>query len=233
MFRESIRILKQDKIILLCSLFPIIIGLILYYFLGSWVYHDVLQAGKEYLESKTQGWAGALSYVLGGLLIIGFYFLVNWTFVLVVSLVSAPLNDLISHRTQILKEGHQELPSASNSFRRMMTNFFGMMFNEIKKVSLIIFLSLIAFAASFIFPPLGYLLSALLVAISFVDYSWSRNDLSFKGCLVDYKNGVFRYTIGGGIFTILFGIPIVNLFSYPIAVIYFTLGYIKVNNKES
>ena len=50
-------------------------------------------------------------------------------------------------------------------------------------------------------------LQAVLVAVNFLDYSWSRNDLSFGSCLHSYKSNFINNSVGGLLRVGLLAIP--------------------------
>lgn len=226
-FGESLRIMKSDKWIILFSLIPIIIGILLYYFLGQWLYGDVYDWGKELIASKVEsGWLSFLSGVFVAVLSIFFFFVINWTFVIVVSLFASPFNDLISSRTEKISQG-QTPPDISDSIGRMMKRIAHTLINEIKKVVFILLMTILGFAFSFFLPPVSLVISALLLAISFVDYSWSRHDLQFRKCVSDVRSSFIPYTASGALFLVMVGIPVVNLFALPYSVIYYTVLFSK------
>jgi CysZ protein len=226
-FGESLRIIKSDKSIILLSLIPITIGILLYFLLGQWIYGDVYDWGKELIASRVEsGWLNFLSGIFVTILSIFFFFVINWTFVIVVSFFASPFNDLISSRAERIAKG-QAPPDISESFERMIKRVLHTFINEIKKVVFIIFVTLIGFAFSFFLPPVSLVISALLLAISFVDYSWSRHNLKFGKCLSDVKSNFMPYIASGGIFLIMVGIPLVNLFALPYSVIYYTVLFSK------
>ncbi len=226
-FGEALRIMKSDKWIILFSMIPILIGIVLYYFLGQWLYVDVYEWGKQIIASKVEsGWLSVLSGLFVGVLTVFFFFVINWTFVIAVSLFASPFNDLISSRTEKISKG-QAPPDISDSISRMMKRMVHTFINEIKKVIFILLVTIIGFIFSFFLPPISVVISALLLAISFVDYSWSRHNLHFRKCLSDVRGSFLPYTASGGLFLVLVGIPVVNLFALPYSVIYYTVLFSK------
>lgn len=226
-FGESFKIMKSDKWIILFSMIPILIGILLYIFLGQWLYVDVYAWGKELIASKVEtGWLSFLSGLFIAVLSIFFFFVINWTFVIVVSLFASPFNDLISSRTEKISQG-QAPPEISQSISRMMKRITHTLVNEIKKVFFILLMTLIGFAFSFFLPPVSLVISAMLMAISFVDYSWSRHDLKFGKCVSDLRASFIPYTASGAVFLVMVGIPVVNLFALPYSVIYYTVLFSK------
>ena len=226
-FGEAIAIFRKDKWTLALSLVPVAIGIVIYIFLGKWLYGDVFNWGKSLIEEYVQGgWLDALSGVIVLLLSIIFYFIINWTFVLVVSFLAAPTNDMISRRVEKITNG-QTPPELKDSFRIMLKRLGKTMVNEAKKISFFIFLSVIGLALSFMLPPIAFCVSALLYALNFVDYSWGRHDLHFSSCLRDTKDSFLPYSITGAGFLVLVGIPILNLFLLPYSTVYYTILFTK------
>ncbi len=225
-FKKSYTILVKDKVVLVFSMAPILIGLVLYYFLGAWLFQDVLTWGEELVAGKisSEGVGSFLYWIMATILSIAIFLLLNYTFVLTISLLASPFNDLISSRVEKAIRG-QSVDSMSESFKLILKRISRTVFNEIKKLVVIGFLTIIAISLSF-FPllvPISILVSCLLLAASFLDYSWSRHNLPFRSCLNDMRKSFFTYGLAGGIFLFLFSIPIINLFVLPYAVVYFTV----------
>mgnify|MGYP003952923661 CR=1 FL=1 len=109
-FKDSFNIIKNDKWILLFCMIPVFIGALFYIGLGGWMFASVLPWGSELIkEHLSSGFLGEfLTWVLGSLLSIAFFFLMNWTFVLIVSLVASPFNDIISGRVERNLRGKEQ-----------------------------------------------------------------------------------------------------------------------------
>lgn len=231
-FGEAFSVLKRDKIIAVISMVPIIIGVVLYYFLGQLIFTDLLDWINAYVNSKisSDGLGKVIGWVIAGVLTAVMYFVVSWTFVLIVSLIASPFNDIISNRTEKLIKG-QVPESLDKSFGRLMKRLAFTLINELKKISFILFMTVVAVVLNFIpiLTPVSFLLSALLLAVGFVDYSWSRHELEFRGCLDSVRKSFLGFAISGSIFMGLIAIPIVNLFTLPYAVIYYTIFFNRNN----
>lgn len=226
---ESFGVYRKDKWIFIFSLVPLFIGAGLYSWLGSWLFNDLLTMGKAQIEQyvSSGGWSQFFFWILAGILTIGFYFLLSWTFVLVVSGLASPFNDIISNRVERAIRG-EAAEQVSESFARLMKRLGHTLFNELKKIAFILILNILAFALSFvaILAPISVLISALLMAVGFLDYSWSRKNFSFGACLSDIRTSFFSYGLMGGAFLVLITIPIVNLFALPFGVVYFTVLHV-------
>jgi CysZ protein len=227
---KSIALLKEDKIILLLSFIPVVVGIAAYYYLGNLFYVDFLNWGKELVAGNVgEGqWMSVLSWLFTAILTVILYFLVSWTFVLFVSLIASPFNDIISGRVErrLLNKSSEEITS-----EKFFSKLVKILINELKKVVLIIILSIFAFVVGLFFPPLAFVISALLLAISFLDYAWSRKELTFSECLANVKKSFFSYLISGCAFMALISIPILNLFVLPFAVIYYSVVYYSKENE--
>ncbi len=228
--RDSIGIYKKDKFIVLLSLVPVLIGLLLYYYLGNWFFTDVLEWGKQWIQQKIsfESFGNILTYIFMGILSVSLFFLINWTFVLFVTVIAGPFNDLISERVEnILIEKKQT--SIKQSMSKLIKSLFKTLINELKKVFFIVLVTIVALIIGFIplLAPLSIVITAILFAVEFVDYSWSRHDLNFSSCLKDIKSNFLLYLISGGIFLFLMSIPIVNLFAFSYGVIFFTVLFVK------
>jgi CysZ protein len=217
----------SDKLIVLLSLIPLLIGVIIYYFFGQWLYGDLLNKIKgplmEYLpfsagESIVHG-------ILVFLLSVFLFFVMNFTFVLLVSIIASPFNDLISSRTEKVLIGKvEDIPSQSD-LKLKLKRFFWVVWNEIKKILFILGLTVLAVIMGFV--PGGQivtlLLSIVLMVIQFVDYCWARKELSLRGCIKDFSKNFFVYGLAGLLMLFLIGLPIINLLALPFGVVFFTV----------
>ncbi len=229
-FGESFSILRKDKIVLLFSFAPILIGVVLYYFLGQLIFTDFLDWINIWVKQKvsSDGLGSVISWIVTASLTVVMYFIVSWTFVLIVSLIASPFNDIISNRTEKILMG--EVPeSLDKSIGRLLKRFAFTIVNELKKISFIVIMTFLALILNFIpiLSPVSFVLSALLFAIGFVDYSWSRHNLHFRECVSSTRRLFLGFSLSGCVFLGLVAIPVVNLFTLPYAVIYYTIFFTK------
>jgi len=229
-FSLSIDLFRKDKVILMLSLIPIGIGSILYYFLGRWVLVNILQKVNTWIQGFISGDIGSIIYyIIFFTFSIIFIFLINWTFVLVVSIISSPFNDFISDRVE--KRINNDLEDDSFfSLKDLMKNIFKTVFNELKKVSCILLISIFVIIIDFLIPflaPIGLVFSSFLMSSQLLDYSWSRHEYPLKKCLSNLRGEWLLYSASGFIFMFLFTIPILNLVFLPIGVIYYTILFCK------
>ncbi len=232
---EAIKLLFKDKVLLTLGMFPVLIGIGLYTLLGAKLYNFAMGEGQAYIQGKLGDGAGAsvLYWVLFMIFFVLLFFIVNWTFVMIVSVLASPFNDLISSRVEknILGTISKD---EKFSISKLLKNFVKIAWNELKKVIFILFLTLLSGIFSLIPPlaPITFLLSALLLTIQFVDYSWSRHDYNVGRCIRDILSNLFSYTLGGVLFLFFMAIPGLNLLMLPVAVIFFTLIFVEKNKKS-
>ncbi len=229
LFFKSLDIMKSDKKVIMLGLIPVILGFICYYFLGGYVFNDLQLIGKEYLSKyvDASGWVGSVFF---GLITILFAVFMNFTFFIFVSVIAAPFNDLISSRVEKVYSQERDDSDAFSGILKKLPELFK---NEMKKIGFIIILSIINVIVGFVFPPASFVLAGLILAISFVDYSWSRNEMTFSECFIDVKKGFLPYLLGGVSFLFLIAVPILNLFFLPLAVVFFTVIFCELRKKNA
>jgi CysZ protein len=229
------KLILKDKVSLLLALIPVILGIALYAIAGKVFFSSALSYGNQYIEQYlSDGTFGQIVYYLVvSILTIMLYFIVNWTFVILLSLIASPFNDLLSSRIEKLVLG-EDLPSFSSSFQGVLSNFLHTVLNEIKKIFFIVSLSLVAMFLGYIpiLTPISVIVTVLLLAISYVDYSWSRNNIPFVNCRADVRKNFISYAFGGGIFMVIIAIPLLNIIVPSLATSYFTVLWVK-NNEHS
>ena len=248
--RTSLRLIFKDFRVFLLSFSPMAIGILLYVYLGRWLYTDIFPQGKEWIHDSIRA-HGLANFLSGAMLVIctiGLFFIIHWTFILVVSLIAAPFNNFLSSRVAAIIKGEnldlaKALPAETGNFspgpqarwfKRQMQGLgrgikyvFRTFWVESKKIFLILVVSIIGWSFSLIpfLVPLSFLITMALTAVNFLDYSWGRDDLTVKSCFKDFKKGWVINIVSGGLFLCLLAIPLINVLIIPLAVVYFTILY--------
>lgn len=234
-FKPAVKAITGDKINISLASIPVLVGSVIYFFAGKWLYSEFTTEGKKLIESHiSEGAMGVVVYwIVSIILTILVTFVISYTFVLLVSLIASPFNDLLSARIERKIKGEKPY-SMSESLSLISDKFSAVFVNEVKKITLIITLSTLALALNFIpiLAPLSIFLNILILSAGFVDYTWSRKNLSSKACSSDLRKNMFGYALGGGFFFLLISIPLINLVVPPLATSYFTIFWIK-NNEHS
>lgn len=233
-FPLAFKMIFKDPVNLLLSIFPTIIALALYFFTIATVWRNsdrLVATFRGYIYTADQ--ATLLAKVLTGILIVFLFFVMSWTFVIVVGIIAAPFNSALSSRIEKKLVQQNLLPGQEETFTKMKMSLGTTFKNELKKL---VFIAVVAVAAFFfnlfpLFYPVGVLLIAILLTVQFVDYSWSRNDIHFGACLKDVLKNILPYAISGFIFVLLVGIPVLNAFVPALATSYFTVLWLYRQNK--
>ena len=227
-FKTSFDLLRGDRVAIMLSLLPVAIGLTGLYFFSEWFFTGLRDQILRYF-----GYGGESSYFLQGvvvaLLAVFYYFIVSLLFVLVVSVVAAPFNDLLSTRIGKKLGEHSDVSVPGNFFRRALRVWF----NELKKIMCIVVLTVFSLLLGFFPPliPLSIVFSAFLLSAGFLDYSWSRRGFTLRECAGDVRKHFWIYGLSGFLFLFAFTVPIINVFLVPYAVVYYTVVHMRGDGK--
>jgi CysZ protein len=224
----------KDPINLLLSLIPTAIALLIYALTIAYVYRNsdrFVAMFRGYIYTADQ--ATFLAKLLTALLIIFIFFLMSWTFVVVVGIVAAPFNSMLSSRIEKkLTGGGREL-SQSETFQQISAGIVQTFKNEFKKLIFIVLLAAVAFLLNLfpLFYPVGIFLVALLLAVQYVDYSWSRHNMHFGSCLKDTLTNIIPYSLSGFIFLLIVTVPLINALVPAMATSFFTVLWLHRQKK--
>ena len=235
-FGESYRYILKDKISLLLAIIPVFIGILLYYFAGVSLFSFFFESGQVYIQDYLgEGTLGKVAeWIVKIVLTIILYYVVNLTFVLIVSVIASPFNDALSARIE-KQVKREELPAFDDILQKGLKKFFFTIGTEIKKIVFILVLSAVILLLGFfpILTPLCLVLGAMVLSMEFIDFSWSRHDMSFKSCLSEFRKHILSYTFGGLIFIFIISVPIINLLVPSLGTSYFTILWVKNNEHRS
>lgn len=222
----AFKMILRDPINLLLALVPTVVALSLYIFTVVTIFRNsdrFVSWFRGYIYTADQ--ATVLAKILTAILIIFIFFLMSWTFVVVVGIISAPFNSMLSSRIEkslVQKLITHDKQEALQTIGQGLGQTFK---NEIKKLILIAFIGALAFVLNLfpLFYPVGVFLVAVLLSVQFLDYSWSRHELHFGSCLKDVSRNIIPYSITGFFFLLLVTVPIINAFVPALATSYYTV----------
>ena len=231
----SKKIILKDKVCLLLCLSPVVIGLILYYFVGQWFYGPVLSWGNELVARfiSKDALNIVIYYIFFGLISVFLFVLIGYTFNLVVSILASPFNDFLSGRVEKILLGEKP-QTLQEGLMKSLRNFLVILREEIKKIIVISLIALIAVVLGFfpILAPVSFFLSAVCLSIQFLDYTWCRREMSFRSCFRDLKKFLFSYSFAGVLFSFIMMVPILSLFCISYAVVFYTIIWLLKYEKE-
>ncbi|MBF0207158.1 MAG: EI24 domain-containing protein [Oligoflexia bacterium] len=237
-FRQSLKMLFSDsKLFYKGVLPPIVLGLFFYLLLTWWFFRGFLPQFNHWVLSKISGLFGINSslffsadggffyWMLSLLLVFAFAFFINLTYLLVVSIFASPFNDYISKRAEFLIGKTRATTGDSTDDGWGFRTFGNLMKREIKKISLILFVSILTVLLNLlpILFPLSFLLTGILISWQFSDYAWSRHELELPVIITEIRKNLLLYCLSGWLFLILLSIPLLNVLVIPFAVIYYSI----------
>ncbi|MBD65188.1 MAG: hypothetical protein CME62_08275 [Halobacteriovoraceae bacterium] len=235
-FKEAYRQIFKDKVSFALALIPVLIGIVLFYFLGTTLFSNINDLGQFYIQKYLGdgSWGTVATWMINIILTILLYYIVNVAFVLVIAIIASPFNDILSQRIEKRMLG-EKLPSFSESIKGSVTNLVKILLNEVRKIIMILGISFLAILIGLIpfLTPLSFFLSAIVISIEFIDYSWSRHDKSYRECKSDYRQHWFSYSFGGLFFMLLVSIPGLNILVPSYGTSYFTVLWVKNNERHS
>jgi CysZ protein len=226
----AVRMIVRNPVNLILALIPTMIALAIYVFTIVTIFQNAdyfAEIARNYFpDRQTAGWVGKL---LTAIFIVFVFLIMSWTYVLVVGIIAAPFNSLLSSRIEALLTGKPLEDHSKKSFSEKLSALGRIFIDEFQKLIFIVFLTIIAMLLNLfpLFYPLGIFILALLIAVQFVDYSWSRHDLRFRECARDVLNNTLPYAGSGFLFLILITVPIINSLVPALATSYFTVLWLN------
>jgi CysZ protein len=230
----SIKQISKNPVNLMLALFPTLISLSLYLMLVAIVvsnFSNISLFFQNYLPSGN--WTGWFGHIVSFIFILFVFLMMSWTYIVFVSLISTPFNSVLSSRIEAGLTNQILENDKSKTMRDVFKNFILMLKSEFLKVLFIILLSMLALFFNLfpLFYPLSLIILSLLMAIQFLDFSWSRHNFSFSDCLKDLFQAFFKYGFSGFLFLLFMGIPFLNSLIPSLGTSYFTILWLQKQKK--
>ena len=123
---------------------------------------------------------------------------------------------------RVLKKQQGLDPSLELSFKETLKRLPKTLMNETKKISLIVVLSIVSLVLSFIpfMAIVSFFIQVVLLSVTFLDYYWSRKNLSVRECINDYRSNF--------LFNFLSGLFFLDFFLFRGRVLFFPLILISL-----
>ena len=172
-------------------------------------------------------WLGFIEWILWPLIGITFSLITGYLFTAVALIIASPFNGLLAEKAEELVTGKPVSgpEGLANALMLVPRGIIRELAKLIYYVPMAAFVLLITFipVLNAIAPLLWFLLGAWMMSIQFVDYPMDNHQLSFA----DVKEAVRSRRLSsmgfGGVVALCTGIPIVNFFVVPAAVVGATL----------
>jgi CysZ protein len=233
-FPVAFKMIVTDPVNFVLAFIPTLIALGIYLLSIVFIYahsEAFMSLFRNYISPDQVTW---MARILTAILIIFMFFIMSWTFVIVVGIIASPFNSVLSSRIEqklVLRVIMDE--DQAHAFSEVKKTLAQTFKNEIKKVLALILMSGLAFILNLVpfFYPVALFLIALLFAVQFLDYSWSRHKLFFSDCLRDALKNILSYSVAGALFLALIAIPLFNAFVPALATSYFTVLWLFQQKK--
>jgi CysZ protein len=228
---EAFRHLFKDPVNFILFLIPGILAVVIYIVAGTYALENGMALTKVVINKYvlSQNANMFLYYFVSGLMALLLFMLVSWTFVLMIGILSAPFNSVISSRIEKKIRGQVPSDNRSQGIKEVVAGLGRTLFNEFKKLTAIIIATILAMGLNFVplLFPVAVLLLALIMSAQFLDYSWSRHDLGASACFKDVMGNFFANVLSGAMFLLLVSVPLINVLVPAFATSYYTVLWTK------
>jgi CysZ protein len=203
------------------------------------IFGSLIALGFSYISdmmdsmlSSIPGWLSFISWILWPLIVITVSLISGYFFTTLALIIASPFNALLAEKAEELITG--KAVSSLEGFGAALASVPRSVVRELVKLLYYIPMALLALLLSFI-PGVGavawLLLGAWMMSIQFVDYPMDNHQLSFaevKKAVRSRRLSSFGF---GGLVALCTGIPLVNFFVVPAAVVGATLLWCEELNQ--
>ncbi|MCX2982476.1 sulfate transporter CysZ [Halieaceae bacterium IMCC14734] len=168
-------------------------------------------------------WLSFLSWIIWPLVVISIAMISGYLFTAIAILIASPFNALLAEKAEELitgepADGLEGIAGALMSFPRSIVRELAKFLYYLPLLLAVLLLSLIPPLSPFA-PFLWFLLGAWMMAVQYVDYPMDNHLLSFKQVKQALRARRTSSLGFGGLVALASGIPIVNFFVVPAAVV--------------
>tara|TARA_R110001599_G_scaffold69414_25_gene195786 strand:+ start:4456 stop:5190 length:735 start_codon:yes stop_codon:yes gene_type:complete len=205
---------------------PLLVNIIIFASLLGFTFSFLGRTINEWMAALP-GWLGFLEWIIWPLLVAVFGLMAGYTFTAVALLIASPFNNLLAEKAEELLTG-QPVDALEGPVAALLSVPRALL-RELAKLAYYIPMALLVLILSFVpgvnlaAPLLWFLLGAWMMSIQFVDYPVDNHQLGFAAV----KSAVARKRLSslgfGGVVALCAGIPVINFFVVPAAVVGATL----------
>ena len=198
------------------------------------IFGGLIWYGLSYLDAMMDGWLGKIpdwlnfiKWIIWPLVGLTVSLVTGYLFTAVALLIASPFNALLAEKAEELVTGKpvdslEGLGAALMAMPRGILRELSKLLSYLPMAAFVLILSFIP-GLNVVAPVLWFLLGAWMMSIQFVDYPMDNHQLSFA----DVKEAVRARRLSsmgfGGVVALCAGIPVVNFFVVPAAVVGATL----------
>jgi len=198
------------------------------------IFGSLIGVGLSYINSlmtwllaSIPNWMSFIQWILWPLIAITVSLMTGYLFTAVALIIASPFNALLAEKAEELITGRpvDGLEGLGAAFLALPRGILRELSKLLYYVPMAIFVLVVSFipGVNAVAPVLWFLLGAWMMSIQFVDYPMDNHQLSFA----DVKEAVRSRRLSsmgfGGLVALCTGIPIVNFFVVPAAVVGATL----------
>jgi CysZ protein len=177
----------------------------------------------DWLMYMLPGWLGFIEWILWPLIVVSAALIAGYLFTAVALVIASPFNGLLAEKVEELVTG-REVEGIEGLGAALMLVPRGIM-RELLKVLYYIPMALLVLVLSIIpginavAPVLWFLLGAWMMSIQYVDYPMDNHQLGFANVKEAVREHRLTSMGFGGMVALCSGIPVVNFFVVPAAVV--------------
>lgn len=209
---------------------PLIVNILIFGSLIGWGLTNLIAWIDGWMAWLPE-WLGFLEWILWPLIGIALALVTGYLFTAVALLIASPFNALLAEKAEELITG-REVQGLEGLGPALMSVPRGI-FREIAKLlyylPMALFVLIVSFipAVNFLAPFLWFLLGAWMMSLQFVDYPMDNHQHSFRDVRIAVAEQRLSSLGFGGLVAACAGIPIVNFFVVPAAVVGATILYVE------
>ncbi len=211
-------------------LVPLLVNIVIFGSLIGWGYSWLSTTLDQTLAALPE-WLRFLEWIIWPLVVIATSLITGYLFTAVALIIASPFNTLLAEKAEELVtgqpvEGLEGLMGALIGVPRGVFREIAKLLYYVPMALFVLFVSVIP-AVNAVAPLLWLLLGAWMMSIQFVDYPMDNHQRSFA----DVKEAVRSRRLSsmgfGGLVALCTGIPVVNFFVVPAAVVGATLLWVE------
>ena len=177
----------------------------------------------DWLLAKLPAWLAFLEWILWPLIVLSAALISGYLFTTVALLIASPFNGLLAEKAEELITGQpvdsiEGLGAALMMVPRGILRELAKLLYYLPRALVLLVVSVIP-GVNAIAPVLWFLLSAHLMSITFLDYPMDNHRLKFADVVHASRQRTLSSLGFGGVVALCAGIPIVNFFVVPAAVV--------------
>lgn len=171
--------------------------------------------------SLIPGWLSFLNWLIWPTIIIGMAVVSGYLFTAVAILIASPFNALLAEKAEELITGQ---PVAGlEGYLGALKGFPRALLRELRKflyyLPLLLLVFILSWVVNVLAPLLWFILAAWMMAVQYVDYPMDNHVLSFTQVKQALRERRLSSLGFGGLVALVSGIPLVNFFVMPAAVV--------------